>query len=578
LIITLSLNIFNFYSGVEIFLLSLVVAVITAMVAEPIRMQAQSVIDRMFFREKYDSRLMLQSLSGRVATLLNQYELTNIILTEVTSTLHIPQAAFFLRDEETGQYQLISHIGLDKVSNMAFRRGHPLVLWFSSHDDPLTKHDIDVHPQFRSMWRSERDDLEILNVDLLIPIKAQKELVGIFAIGAKRSEQQFTEDDKLTLSTLANQTAVAIENARLYTSEQIRLREMDTLYSMARRLVTNDNLDSVVRTVAQHAVESVGAKYARIITREENGDYFCRATFPLSNGITNLNDGWKEPLVAEHYYNWILQQGQPVVIHYDDPNLQTEEKQSLFFEGVNVVCLSPLTGVDENIGLLVLGDNQTNHKNPFDTQKTRLINVISDYATSAMQRAVLHDRLEDNFLQTVISLANAMDARDSYTRDHSQRMAVMATNVGRAMKLSPDDIEAVHWAAILHDIGKIGVPDEILNKEGPLNKEEWVIMKEHPLIGAQIVEPIKHLSAVAPIIRAHHERYDGKGYPYGLEGEDIPLPARVLAVVDAYVAIRDERIYSKAHSHEEAVAELRRASGTQFDPRVVDIFCKTILE
>jgi putative nucleotidyltransferase with HDIG domain len=578
LIITLSLNLFQIYSGVRIFLLSLGVAIITALLAEPLRLRAQQVIDRMFFREKYDSRLMLQSLSARVASVLDLYEITNLILNEVVSTLHILKAAFFLRDEETGRFQLTSQTGLDQITHLSFRLGHPVILWLSNHNLPLTKHDLEFHPQFRSMWRSERQDLDELEVELLIPLKVQNELMGIFSIGPKRSEQAYTEDDQLTLLTLANQTAVAVENARLYTSEQNRLKEMDTLYSMARRLVATDNLDSVVRTVAQHACDSVGATYSRIIIKEENGDYFCRAVYPYNIGLNRLRDGWKEPLVAEYYYNWIMQHGQPLVIRDNDPDLHPEEKGVLFFENANSVCLSPLSGGAEYIGLLILGDSKNNHKDPFDTPKLRLINVISDYATSAMQRAILHDRLEENFLQTVVSLANAMDARDSYTRDHSQRMADMATKVGRAMKLPPEDLEDIHWAAILHDIGKIGVPDEILNKKGPLTKKEWIIMKEHPVIGAQIVEPIKHLSSVAPIIKAHHERIDGKGYPIGLEGNEIPLQARILAVVDAYVAIRDERIYSKAHTHEEAVAELRKASGTQFDPRVVDVFCKTFPE
>jgi len=146
------------------------------------------------------------------------------------------------------------------------------------------------------------------------------------------------------------------------------------------------------------------------------------------------------------------------------------------------------------------------------------------------------------------------------------------------MGLSSEEIEILHWAGILHDIGKIGVPDHILNKKGSLTKKEWTIMKEHPVIGAQIVEPVKYLAPVSPIIRAHHEKFDGTGYPYGLEGTDIPLGSRILSVVDAYVAIRDERVYSEAHTHEEAIAELRRASGTQFDPVIVDVFCKTITE
>jgi putative nucleotidyltransferase with HDIG domain len=415
-----------------------------------------------------------------------------------------------------------------------------------------------------------------LDAELFIPIKVQETLVGLFVIGSKLSEQAYDAEDILTLSTIANQTAVAIENARLYTSEQTRLREMDTLYSMARRLVATDNLDAVVRTVAQHAAESVGATYARVLALDENGDYLCRAVYHSKHEFNGLRVGRKEPLVAEHYYNWILQHGQPIVVHNNDPDLHQEEKQALFYENATAVCLSPLKGVDEYVGLLILGEANQQQREPFDAPKLRLVNVISDYATSAIQRALLHDRLETNFLETVVSLANAMDARDSYTRDHSQRMAEMATRVSRAMRLPPEDIEAIHWAAILHDIGKIGVPDEILNKKGPLTKKEWGVMQEHPVIGAQIVAPVKYLAPVSPIIRAHHERYDGTGYPFGLTGEEIPLTARILAVVDAYVAIRDERIYSKAHTHEEAIAELKKSRGSQFDPQVVEVFCKTI--
>ncbi|MCK4490882.1 MAG: HD domain-containing protein, partial [Anaerolineales bacterium] len=192
------------------------------------------------------------------------------------------------------------------------------------------------------------------------------------------------------------------------------------------------------------------------------------------------------------------------------------------------------------------------------------------------QRAMLHEQLEENFLQTIISLANAIDARDSYTGDHSQRMGDLATRVSQAMKLSIKDIESVYWAAVLHDIGKIGVPDEILNKPGPLTDEEWTVMKEHPLIGAEIVAPVQYLAPVAPIIRAHHEKHDGSGYPYGLKGKEIPLGSRIVSVVDAYIAIRDKRIYSESHTHDEAIVEIRRCSGTQFDPEVVDVFCRVI--
>ena len=576
LFITLALNIFNIYSGVEVFLLSLAVAVITALIAEPLRDRAQQIIDRMFFREKYDSWSMLQNLSGRVATVLDLYKITSLILDEVTSTLHIIKAAFLLIDEDTGRFQLTEQIGLEEAQHITFRAGHPLVLRLTTHNGAVSEQDISVLPHFRSMWKSERQDLEALDCELFIPIKVQSQLVGIFAVGSRRSEQPYSEEDKLTLSAVANQTAVAIENARLFTSEQNRRKEIDTLYDLSRQLVATDDLETVLKSVARHAVESIEVTYSRVLTRENDGSYTCRAIYPERNLIDPLRLGKTEPIIAEYFYNWVIQQGKTVILRVNNPEFHEEEKQALFLNHAGTICICPLIGADEVIGILILGEFHVVHGGPFSATGIRLVNAIATHSTTAIQRTVLHERLEENFLQTVVSLANAMDARDSYTRDHSQRMADIATKIGKAMKLSSNDIEALHWAAILHDIGKIGVPDEILNKKGPLTKKEWIIMKEHPIIGAQIVEPVKYLEAVSPIIRAHHERYDGTGYPYGLESEDIPLTSRILAVVDAYVAIRDERIYSKAHTHEEAVAELRRASGTQFDPRVVDVFCKII--
>jgi putative nucleotidyltransferase with HDIG domain len=578
LIITLSLNLLNIYTGVEIFFLSLVVAVITALVAEPLRLKAQNVIDRMFFREKYDSHLMLQTLSERVASVLDLYKITNLILTAVTSTLHIPRAAFFLRDEETGIFQLTNQLGLELSGNLSFRQGHPVVLWLSTHDQPLTKHDLEVHPQFRSMWKSERQDLEEMDSELLIPIKVQSQLVGIFILGCKLSEQAFSKEDKITLSTVANQTAVAIENARLYTAEQNRRKEIDTLYNLARQLVATDDLDTVLRSVAHYAAESVHVTYSRILIREENGEYYCRAIHPEHNLVGPLCLDKIEPIIAEHYYNWILQYGQTVVININDLDLHEQERKALFLNDAKTICLALLKGVDEQIGLLVLGEVSSNHRDPFRAAELRLVNVIADHAASAIQRAMLHEQLEENFLQTVVSLANAIDARDVYTGEHSQRMGDLATRVCKAMKLSEKDLEAVYWAAVLHDIGKIGVPDEILNKPGPLTDEEWASMKEHPLIGAEIVAPVKYLAPVAPILLAHHEKYDGSGYPYGLKRKEIPLGSRIVAVVDAYVAIRDKRVYSESHTHNEAIAEIKRCSGTQFDPEIVDVFCRTISE
>ncbi|HEV2440799.1 MAG TPA: HD domain-containing phosphohydrolase [bacterium] len=190
----------------------------------------------------------------------------------------------------------------------------------------------------------------------------------------------------------------------------------------------------------------------------------------------------------------------------------------------------------------------------------------------------LSESLEQSYIQIVLALARAMDARDAYTADHSERLAVWAEKVARHLGCGRDEALDVRWAALLHDIGKIGVPDGILLKPGPLTSDEWQAMQQHPLIGERILLPLERMRRVATIVRHHQERWDGSGYPDGLRGEAIPLLARVLAVVDTYSAIIDSRPYKPARSHDEAVAELERCAGTKFDPAVVATFRGVLAE
>jgi len=170
------------------------------------------------------------------------------------------------------------------------------------------------------------------------------------------------------------------------------------------------------------------------------------------------------------------------------------------------------------------------------------------------------------------SLGRAVDARDSRLFQHSEVVADLASLLAQAHGLTPRQAQMVHMAGHLHDIGKIGIPDHILRKPGPLSAEEWAIMRQHPRIGAEILKPVRVFCGrpgVCEIVLAHHERFDGSGYPNGLSGNDIPLGARIVAVADAFSAMTEERPYRKSLPLEAAVAEVVRGSGTMFDPEVV---------
>lgn len=578
LVISLALNFIQTNSDLELFGLSLVVAILTALVAQPFRDKAQSIIDRFFFREKYDSSLMLQRLSSRTALVLDLDQVTNMILKDLTETLHIQNAAFFLRRGKGAGFYLSAQVGLQPYTKIRMSENHPIALWLANHKTVLNKNELDVLPYFKSLWRKEREDLEKLNGELFIPLLVKTELVGIFVIGPKRSEQGYSMDDQLTLTTLANQTAVAIENARLYKIEQDRRAELTMLFNMSRKLVATDDVETVLHTITQYATTSTNVTFTRILTINEEGLFVCRAAHSVRDIDIDLNVGRVEPIATQEIYRKAQKSHKPIILEKNGVTPSNENFYTLFFELATSICIFPLEVVDEFMGLIIFGEERHTQREPFDSNKLQLINLIADQAGSALRRSYLHEQLEESLLETVIALANAVEARDTYTEDHSARMEKLVVKICEKLDFSEEEIQNMRWAARLHDIGKIGVPDHILRKPSSLTEDEWISMREHPDIGAKILAPIKKMAPVSPIIRAHHEKYDGSGYPEGIAGTSIPLGARILAVVDAYVAMTDERIYRKSLNHNAAVDELIVNKGSHFDPEIVDLFLEILKE
>ncbi|MBI4790483.1 MAG: GAF domain-containing protein [Chloroflexi bacterium] len=404
-------------------------------------------------------------------------------------------------------------------------------------------------------------------------------VVGDQAIGslnlASRQLNAFKPDQLPVLQQIANALAIAIENTRLFEEEQNRRTELDALYALSRVLTDTTDADAILDLALRHAVETMRVTFARAALLD--GDEFVvRAARPIRALGRELGLGRREPVAAHPCCLRVLNQNAPMVVRSDDPNVTAFERELFFLDVAQTLCLVPLRAGERALGVLMLAEARGEEREPFNAEKLRLAHSIGDQVASALQRAELFAELENSYLQSVLSLANAVDAKDTYTAIHAERLAEMAVAVGGVLGLSARELEDVRYGALLHDIGKIGVPDAILQKPGPLTEPEWVEMRRHPEVGAQIIQPIPRLAGAALVVRHHHERYDGTGYPDRLAGQAIPLAARVLTVVDAYTAIVDKRVYKAACSHAHAIAEIRKHAGTQFDPRVVDAFLDSI--
>ena len=201
----------------------------------------------------------------------------------------------------------------------------------------------------------------------------------------------------------------------------------------------------------------------------------------------------------------------------------------------------------------------------------KIISLVQ-FIKTAKEAAIRLKEFEEAYLKLLLCLSSTMDSHEAYLSGHSQRLAILACDTARKLGCSEDEITDIRNAALLHDIGEVIIPDYVLEKPGKLTIDDWNIIKEHPRVGAEFVAEVKNLENVAKIIYTHHEKFDGTGYPNSLKGEAIPLGARILQVVDAYDAMTNLRTHREATNHQGAEAEIRRVSGTLFDPTVVDAF------
>jgi putative nucleotidyltransferase with HDIG domain len=206
----------------------------------------------------------------------------------------------------------------------------------------------------------------------------------------------------------------------------------------------------------------------------------------------------------------------------------------------------------------------------FDTHQLKLLYIFASQVAVSLENVRLNENLREKLLNAVSTLAMALEAKDAYTRGHSQRVSHYSVQIAREMRLDEREVEAIRLAGLLHDIGKIGIRDEILHKAGKLTAEEWKQVRKHPEVSVSILSRIPDLKGIIKIIRHHHEHYNGKGYPSGLAGEQIPLGARILAVTDMLDALISDRPYREKITFMEAVEEIRKVSGTQLDPVIVE--------
>ncbi|HEX2088597.1 MAG TPA: diguanylate cyclase [Actinomycetota bacterium] len=405
-----------------------------------------------------------------------------------------------------------------------------------------------------------------------VPLVAGDRVIGTVVV-SKLGVDQFDDEDARLLEGLASNAAVALENARLLERERETARFSSALLEFSQRLTRAAGTQEVMK-------EALGG--IRGLIR-------CSGVgiWVLDRGSQTLrlvaHDGFDAPFASRlqsHHVPWDV--AEPFVRSADIPFLVSRDDVGSFPEELRLadettdVLITPMSWAPNDrgaIAILAPGPEAS-----FSERDVNFARGIADITSLALGNAARFVELEETYRSTVAALASALEAKDEYTGSHARALAEMSLTVGERMGLDRERLKWLELGALFHDIGKIGVRSEVIRKAGRLTAAERREMHRHPEIGAQILTPVPFLKPLLPIVRACHERWDGKGYPDGLAGEAIPVEARIIFVCDAYHAMTTKRPYRKALSPGEAVRRLRLASGTQFDPDVVAAFTAVVGE
>lgn len=351
-----------------------------------------------------------------------------------------------------------------------------------------------------------------------------------------------------------------------------RLGEMEVIHEISQMVATVFDASELLSLATQLVRDKVGLDaIAMLLLEPDGGGLVAHGVRGLAPGLA---DGDRLP-AGEGIAGAVLAGAAPILLPDagGDPRPSPAERRAF---GEGALLALPVRAKDRVAGVLLA--SRTRGNGALSDDDARLLGLIANDLSVAVENARLFLENERNYIEILAVLVQSMEARDPYLRRHSDRVATMSGILGDALGLSDADRDVLVTGARLHDLGKVGIPDRILHKPGPLTEDEMAIMRSHPVIGDRIVRPLGKLSAVKPIIRNHHERWDGTGYPDGLVGEAIPLLTRIVSVADAYDALTSDRSYRPAMTREDAREIVRRTAGTHFGPYVAEVFLDCVPE
>jgi HD-GYP domain-containing protein (c-di-GMP phosphodiesterase class II) len=482
-------------------------------------------------------------------------DVLDTIIKTLFSQIDAESGRLLFFDEITGEETVIISLGDNqRVGNPALR-GRALIKRIQRHTTGFPV--------------SETEDGN--NRTAFAPLMLSGKVIGVIEANRPNGRTSFSDTELTMIERIAALAVLPVENIRLEKTRDRSIKEISELMEISAILNSSLDTGSVRERAITVITRLLQCDVASLLLVDELTDelYFEVALGEKGKRVKEIRLKKGEGIAG-----WVVTNNQPVLIDdvKSDPRHSGRFDDRSKFQTRSMICV-PMVIKNKVVGVLQainkLGDAR------FSQTDLDLLISLSHEVAIAVDNARLYNELRETFYQTAQALADAIEKRDPYTGNHTRRVMHYSMAISRFMDLSEIEIENLRLAAILHDIGKIGVEDSVLRKDGELNDEEYEKIIRHPEIGVDILGHIKRLEGVIPGMKSHHERIDGTGYPEKIKDGDIPLIARIIAVADTFDAMTTDRPYRSALTDKQAMEELKRFVGTQFDRAVVNAFIKS---
>ncbi len=566
---------------------TLVIASIFTIATTLIYYMMKRVIDTFFIRDEVMQAESLREFSLNISRSLNVNEILQELAEVIQKAIDIKTVYICISDKNNTSYEIVHSTSPLEQSKFSLTVDNPLIVQLKQSNGCLLMKDFKRTIDYKSMWEKEKHQLHDLNIGCMVPLRDDSGMIGVIFLSEKEKKAGFTFKDISFLDSINSIGSIAVKNSKLFEKAYLEART-DELTGLLNRkyfyeVIQQEYEKNIEGSLALIILNIDDFKLYNQLYGNKEGDVALQNIADIirvsvgTNGQVARYSG-KEFAIILPAYDMFSAKNLAEIIRKQIMNMNKRESdyalKMLTVSGG--ICSIPYAASD--VKQLI-----NNADMAIYTVKHSGKNAIMLYTgrEQKAERKVMDfidrkERIYSEYASTIYALTAAIDTKDHYTFDHSRNVAYYATELAYAYGMNEDHVEIVREAALLHDIGKIGIPEQILNKPGKLTDEEYEVVKGHVESSIGIIRHLPSLDYVIPAVIGHHERYDGKGYPRRIAREDIPISARILCVADSFDAMISERPYKEAFSVSTSLRILKEQAGLQFDPKLVPIFVELV--